>query len=68
MLTGDLISRTGAPGAQVNANGLPINPDGGRLHIREPGSSGMLFGMADPVAEAQGFAAHIAFDSQFITS
>lgn len=68
MLAGGLISRADAPGAQVNANGQPINFDGGRLHVREPGPPCMLFGVADSVAEAQGFATHITFDSQFITS
>ena len=68
MLAGNLISGANAPGAKVNAEGHTFDLDRGRLHVRKPGPPGMLFGVANPVAEAQGFAAHITFDSQFITS
>jgi hypothetical protein len=68
MLTGSLISGADAPGTQVNANGHTFDIKRNRLNIRKPLSPGMLFRMADPVAETQGFSTHITFDSQFKTS
>lgn len=68
MLAGNLIPCTDASGTQVYTNGYSIDFKCRGLHIRKPGSPGMLFGVADPIAEAQGFSTHITFDSQFITS
>ena len=51
MLTGDLASRTYAPGAQVDTNGQPVNFKRGGLYVREPGPHSMSLGVAYPVAE-----------------
>jgi len=68
MLTGDFISGADAPGTHVEPDSNAINIERCWLNIRKPGSPGMLFGVADPVAETQRFPTYITFDSQFKTS
>lgn len=68
MLTGDFVSGPDAPGTQVEPDGGPVDVKGRWLNIGKPCSPGMLFRVADPVAETQRFPADITFDSQFITS
>ncbi len=68
MLTGDLVPGADAPGTHVEPDNNAINIERRRLNIRKPGSPGVLFGVADPVAETQRFPTHITFDSQFKTS
>ncbi len=65
MLAGSFVSGPDAPGAQVESNGGPVDVKRRWLNVGKPCPPGMLLGMADPVAEAQRFSAHIAFDSQF---
>jgi len=68
MLAGDLVSGPDAPGTQVEPDGYPIDVKRCRLNVGKPCPPGMLLGVADPVAEAQRFSAHVTFDSQFKTS
>ena len=68
MLTGDLIPGAYASGAQIKSNRQSVDIECRGLYIGEPCSPGMLLGVAYPVAETQGFPAHITFDSQFRTS
>jgi len=68
MLTGYFIPGADAPGAQVQADGGAVDSQCSGLDVGQPGAPGVLFGMADPVAEPQRFFADITFDSQFKTS
>ena len=65
MLAGDLVPGSDAPGTQVEPDCNTVDIKRRRLNVWKPRPPGMLLGMADPVAEAQRFSAHIAFDSQF---
>jgi hypothetical protein len=65
MLAGSLIPGPDAAGAKVETNCNPIDGECRSLNIGEPGSPGMLFGLAYPIAEPQRFSTNITFDSQF---
>jgi hypothetical protein len=68
MLAGDFVSGPDAPGTQVEPDGGPVDVECSGLDVGKPCPPGMLFRVADPVAEPQRFSADITFDSQFITS
>jgi len=68
MLAGGLVSGPYAPGTQVEPDGGSVDVKRRRLNVGKPCPPGMLLGVADPVAKAQRFSAHITFDSQFKTS
>jgi len=68
MLAGNLISGSDASGTQIEPDGCAVDIKCSWLNIGTPCPSGMLFGMADSVAEAQRFSADVTFGSQFITS
>jgi hypothetical protein len=68
MLTGNFIPGAYAPGAKVQADGRAVDSERSGLNVGQPGAPGVLFGVADPVAEPQRFFAYITFDSQFNTS
>jgi hypothetical protein len=57
-----------AAGTQIKLFWFSINNDSGFLNIRQPASSGMLFGVAYPVTEVCCFATDIAFCSQMVNS
>ena len=65
MLTGCFIPGPDAAGAKVETYGNPVDGECRGLNIGKPGSPGMLFGMANPIAEPQRFSTNITFDSQF---
>ena len=57
-----------AASAQVKLLRFTINLDSRWLDIGKPASSGMLLGMAYPMAKVYRFATHIAFCSQIVNS
>jgi len=57
-----------AAGTQIKLFWFSINHDSSCLNIRQPASSGMLFGVAYPVTEVCCFATDIAFCSQMVNS
>ena len=57
-----------AAGAQINSFRFPVKYNCSWLDVGQPAPSGMLFGMAYPVAEVYRFATDVAFCSQIVNS
>lgn len=67
MLRSDFVSGADAPRANIKTYSCAIHFERNRLNVGEPGTPCMLLGVAYPIAEAQSFATHITFYSQFRT-